>query len=169
MTNKIIGLFLFITLISNSILAQQVDPSKLNDSKTKSQATTNLYNEIVFADSCLFNAVNNCDTLTYNKYFTDDLEFYHDKGGLTVSLKSELKSFTDNCKTDLHLRRELVKSSLEVYPIKDYGAIEIGMHRFYHTNKEGIEKLNGTYKFIHVWQKKNGEWKISRVISYGHD
>lgn len=168
MTNKTIGLVLFITFISNLTLAQQVDPAKLSDSKTKREATTNLYNEILFADSCLFNAFNNCDSLSYKKYFADDLEFYHDRGGLTVSLKSELQSFIDNCGTDLHLRRELVKSSLEVYPIKDYGAIEIGMHRFYHTTKEGVEKFNGVYKFIHVWQKKNGEWKISRIISYGH-
>jgi ketosteroid isomerase-like protein len=169
MTNKSIGLFLLITFIANSIIAQQVDLANLNDSKTKSQTTTNLYKEIAFADSCLFTAFNHCDSMTYKKYFTDDLEFYHDRGGLTVSLKSELKSFNDNCATDLHLRRELVKNTLEVEPIKDYGAIQIGSHRFYHTNKDGTEKLNGTYKFIHVWQKKNGDWKISRVISYGHD
>jgi ketosteroid isomerase-like protein len=168
MMNKTIGLFLFITLISNSILAQ-VSTSKLDDLKAMSQATTNLYNEIAFADSCLFNAFNHCDSLSYKKYFTDDLEFYHDRGGLTISLQSELKSFIENCGTDLHLRRELVKNSLEVQPIKDYGAIQIGMHRFYHTNKDGVEKLNGTYKFIHIWQKKNGEWKIARVISYGHN
>lgn len=168
MIHKIIGFFLFITFISNSLVAQ-VNTSKLDNSKAKSQATTNLYNEIAFADSCLFNAFNHCDSLSYKKYFTDDLEFYHDRGGLTISLQSELKSFIENCGTDLHLRRELVKNSLEVQPIKDYGAIQIGMHRFYHTNKDGIEKLNGTYKFIHVWQKKNGEWKIARVISYGHN
>lgn len=168
MIHKIIGLFLFITLIPNSISAQ-VSTSKLEDSKAKSQATTNLYNEIAFADSCLFNAFNHCDSLSYKKYFTNDLEFYHDRGGLTISLQSELKSFIENCGTDLHLRRELVKNSLEVQPIKDYGAIQIGMHRFYHTNQDGVEKLNGTYKFIHVWQKKNGEWKIARVISYGHN
>ena len=168
MTNKIIGLFLLSIFIANSIFAQQPATSKLNNAKI-SETSTSLYNEIVSADSSLFNAFNNCDTLTYDKYFTDDLEFYHDKGGLTVSLKSELKSFTENCASGLNLRRELVKSSLEVYPIKNYGAIEIGMHHFYHTNKGGIEKLGGTYKFIHVWQMKNGEWKISRVISYGHD
>jgi ketosteroid isomerase-like protein len=164
MTNKTIGLFLLVNFFVVSAFAQQTDVS----SATKKDKTrTDLYNEILLADSSLFNAFNKCDTLSYKKYFTEDLEFYHDKGGLTVSLKSELQSFIENCATDLHLRRELVKSSLEVYPIKNYGAIEIGMHRFY-TNRGGVGRLGGTYKFMHVWQQKNGEWKISRVISYGH-
>lgn len=147
--------------------AQQVERPKLEESKSLTSAK--LYSEILFADSCLFDAFNRCDSINYKKYFTNDLEFYHDRGGLTVSLQSELKSFIENCGTDLHLRRELIKSAVEVHPIKGYGAVQIGMHRFYHRNKEGIEKFNGTYKFIHIWQKKNGQWKIARVISYGHD
>ena len=31
-----------------------------------------------------------------------------------------------------NMTRELVGNTLEVYPIKDYGAIEIGAHRFCH-------------------------------------
>lgn len=159
-------LFFLINFFSVVIFAQQADKLKPVE---RNKAPDELYNEILSADRSLFNAFNRCDIWSYRKFFTDDLEFYHDKGGLTVSLKNELQSFTDNCKTDLHLRRELIKSSLEVYPIKEYGAIEIGMHRFYHRTKEGTEKLGGTYKFIHVWQKKNEGWKLSRVISYGHD
>jgi hypothetical protein len=30
--------------------------------------------------------------------------------------------------------RELVKGSIEVYPVKDFGAIEIGLHKF-HNNQ----------------------------------
>ena len=80
-----------------------------------------------------------------------------------------MQGFREMCARGSHIRRELVKGSLEVYPIKNYGAIEIGIHRFFHTNKGQQEKPSGTYKFIHVWQKKDGQWKISRVISYGHD
>lgn len=168
MTNKIIRMFLFIFFVSNSIFAQQQPNIAKSNSAKVSNVSANLYDDIFLADSSLFNAFNSCDTLSYEKYFTEDLEFYHDKGGLTVSLKNELKSFTGNCASGLLLRRELVKSSLEVYPIKDYGAIAIGTHNFYTRNREGIEKLGGTYKFVHVWQMKDGEWKISRVISYGH-
>src|SRR5688500_16189599 len=133
------------------------------ESKTKIQtikeATTHLFNEIALADSLLFNAFNNCDSLTYKEYFTNDLEFYHDTGGLSVSLKNELQSFREMCARGTHMRRELVKTSIEVHPIKDYGAIEVGSHRFYYTNKGQKETLGGTYKFIHVWKKENGKWK----------
>lgn len=117
----------------------------------------------------MFQAFNTCDSLAYRTYFADDLEFYHDLGGLTVSLARELASFKEMCARGSHIRRELVKNSLEVYPLNNYGAVEIGIHRFYHTNPGQPEKLSGTYKFIHVWHHQNGHWKIARVISYGHD
>ena len=81
----------------------------------------------------------------------------------------ELQSFREMCARGTHIRRELVKSRLEVHPINGYGAVEIGIHRFFHTNKGEQEKPSGTYKFVQVWQQEKGRWKISRVISYGHD
>ena len=163
--------FLLVTIFSTIVnSAQQVHTSKLNkdESKINLASSTNLYIEIFQADSTLFHASDNCDSVAYEKFFTDELEFYHDIGGLTVGIKNELQSFREMCARGSHIRRELVKGSLEIYPIKNYGAIEIGIHRFYHTNKGQEEKLSGTYKFIHVWQKKDDHWKISRVISYGH-
>jgi hypothetical protein len=47
-----------------------------------------------------------------------------------------------------------------------YGAVEMGVHRFYQP-KVGIE-ATGEAKFIHLWQNKDGAWKITRVISYDH-
>jgi hypothetical protein len=64
------------------------------------------------------------------------------------------------------IRRDLVRGSIEVYPIKDYGAIEIGQHRFCH--KENAKEECGTFKFAMVWRKSDGLWRISRVLSYGH-
>src|ERR671913_361073 len=69
---------------------------------------------------------------------------------------------------DINLSKSLFTEDLEVYPIKDYGAIQIGSHRFYYTEKGHEEKLDGTFKFIHIWKNVNGDWKISRVISYDH-
>jgi hypothetical protein len=46
-----------------------------------------------------------------------------------------------------------------------YGAVEIGVHRFYHPDDKGNV---GEAKFIHVWQNRDGAWKITRVISYDH-
>lgn len=169
MSIKIILLFFFSNFLILSNFAQQVETSLNNKVHEKSNASTDLFNQIRIADSSLFYASNNCDSLNYKKYFTDDLEFYHDLGGLTIGIKNELQSFKEMCARNSAIRRELVKGSLEVYPLKNFGAVEIGVHRFYHTNKGQSEKLSGTYKFIHVWKNVNGEWKISRIISYGHD
>lgn len=163
-------ILLILTFSITVVTAQQTDTLKTKKAKPEVEiAQTALYNEIVQADSTLFHAFNMCDSLTYKKYFTDDLEFYHDIGGLSVGLAIEIEEFRQMCTRGNHIRRELVKSSLEVYPIKNYGAVEIGIHRFFHTNKGESEKPSGTYKFIQVWQKKDSQWKISRVISYGHD
>ena len=64
------------------------------------------------------------------------------------------------------ITRTLVEGTLEIYPIKDYGAIELGVHRFCHT-ENGKEEC-GSFKFVHVWRKSGDTWRVSRVISYGH-
>ncbi|MGH8673987.1 MAG: nuclear transport factor 2 family protein, partial [Burkholderiales bacterium] len=64
------------------------------------------------------------------------------------------------------IKRELVSGSLEVYPIKDYGAVQLGLHTFCHP-ENGVMDC-GTFKFIHIWRRTDDGWKISRVISYNH-
>ncbi len=60
--------------------------------------------------------------------------------------------------------RELVKGSIEVYPINGYGAVEMGLHKF-HNIREKENAPSNAGKFIIIWQNKNNEWKIKRVIS----
>jgi ketosteroid isomerase-like protein len=124
-----------------------------------------LYNEIARMDSVLFEAFNTQNLDKLKTLFTDDLEFYHDAGGLALYSQT-IKDFKTMFEQNLKIRRELVKGSLEIYPIKNYGAIETGQHRFCHI-ENGKDEC-GTFKFVHVWQKKGGEWKISRIISYNH-
>jgi hypothetical protein len=116
-------------------------------------------------DKTLFDAFNNRDTATFNKLFTKDLEFYHDKGGLT-NYEYTVKSLVSTASLNNGLRRELVPGSLEVYPIPNYGAMEIGAHTFCHTENGKLDC--GTFKFVHIWKKVGNEWKITRVVSYGH-
>jgi hypothetical protein len=52
------------------------------------------------------------------------------------------------------------KGSIEVYPIKDYGAVEIGLHKF--NNQEPAGTPSKASKFIIMWQHKNAEWHITR-------
>ena len=122
-----------------------------------------LFEEIKSADAALFGASNRCDLETFGKFFGDDLEFYHDLSGLSVGKADLLAKTKDNICGKMV--RELVPGSLEVYPLPGYGAIQIGTHRFLHPKEPGNI---GQARFIHVWQKKDGAWKITRVISYDH-
>lgn len=140
---------------------------KKTTQKSTNEQQPGVYNEIVTADSALFYAFNHCDSVQYRKYLADDLEFYHDLGGQHF-LAEEMQSVKEMCDRQSHIRRELLKSTLEVHKLGDFGAVEIGVHRIYHTNKGEAEHRSGDYKFIHVWQKMDGTWKLKRVISYGH-
>ncbi|RFS16616.1 nuclear transport factor 2 family protein [Emticicia sp. C21] len=124
-----------------------------------------LYNEIAHMDSVLFNAFNTQDQETIKNVFDPSLEFYHDKGGLT-NYTQNIDSFKTLFANNNGLNRKLVEGSMEVYPVKDYGAIEVGEHTFCH--KENGRDDCGTFKFLHIWQKKDGVWKITRVASYDH-
>jgi hypothetical protein len=127
--------------------------------------SSELYSEIAKMDSILFTAFNNRDTSQFKNMLSTDLEFYHDKGGLT-GFDQTVDFMRSTAKANNGLRRELVKGSLEVYPIPGYGAMEIGSHQFCHL--ENGPQDCGTFKFVHIWQKKDGNWKLSRVVSYGH-
>ena len=134
-------------------------------SEKDSLSEQDLYKEIIRMDSILFTAFNKRDITKFGSLFTQDLEFYHDKGGLT-GYEYTMNFMKDVAKNSNGLRRDLVKGNVEVYPIPGYGAMQIGEHTFCHL--ENGKQDCGTFKFVHIWQKKNGEWKISRVVSYDH-
>ena len=128
-------------------------------------STDSLYKQIAHMDSVLFDAFNNRDMETFKRVFTEDLEFYHDKGGLT-DYAYTIESFKNTVARNDGLKRTLVKGSLEIYPIKDYGAIQIGAHTFCYL--ENGKQDCGTFKFVHIWKRIGTEWKIVRVVSYNH-
>jgi hypothetical protein len=127
-----------------------------------------LYDTIARLDSVFFNAFNTRDLDQLTGLLSENLEFYHDLGGVT-NYRQNIEAFKKTFGSERRVRRELVPRSLEVYPIKDYGAVETGIHRFYATEKGQQEKLSSEAKFVQVWRKKDGEWKITRIISYGHE
>jgi hypothetical protein len=61
------------------------------------------------------------------------------------------------------VKRELKKGSIEVYPINGFGAVEMGMHGFQPANSTGSPDHYA--KFVHIWKREGGKWRITRVIS----
>ncbi|HYJ38111.1 MAG TPA: nuclear transport factor 2 family protein [Chitinophagaceae bacterium] len=121
-----------------------------------------LYDTIARMDSLFFDAYNNCKLDVNASLISDDLEFYHDRGGLSTSKSQLVESLKNNICGKV--TRELLKGSIEVYPIPGYGAVEMGAHRFYN-NQEKERGPSRFSKFVHIWEGKNGKWKLARVIS----
>jgi ketosteroid isomerase-like protein len=168
MSSKTLAIATLLFCLSSNIFGQKPIKTKQPKAVHSKQDTTQIYKEIVKVDSAFFQAFNNCDTVTYRTFLTIDLEFFHDLGGLHF-LPTEMQSMREMCAMNSHIRRELLKSTLEVYKLGNFGAVEIGVHRIYHTNPGQTEHISGEYKFIHVWEKKAGFWKLKRIISYGHE
>ena len=93
--------------------------------------------------------------------YAEDLESFHDKAGLSTLKQDILSSNEENICGKV--TRTLAEGSIEVYPIKDYGAVEIGYSKF-HNNQESNAKSQAV-QFIVVWKNERGNWKISKVIS----
>jgi hypothetical protein len=128
----------------------------------KSQAE--LDKTIASLDAALFDSYNRCDLEKFSSFFTGDVEFYHDQGGVTLGNAALTESIKKNiCGGDV--RRELVPGTLEAHLMKGYGAVEICVHRFYHPKSNAPA---GEGRFIMLWQYKDGAWKITRAISFDH-
>ena len=127
--------------------------------------TDPLYTTIKSLDAKLFAAYNSCDLATLGDMVSEDLEFYHDQTGLAVGRAALVSAVKENICGKVH--RELMAATLEVYPLKGYGAVEIGIHRFSHPGHP--EDAPGDARFIMLWQNQDGGWKVTRVISYDHN
>jgi len=127
-----------------------------------------LFDTIAAQDKRLFDAYNACDLQTLGDVVSEDLEFYHDQTGLARGRGAFIEAIKTNICGKTH--RALVPGSLEVYPLKTYGAVEIGDHVFCPaaTPSACNPKTSGMAKFTMLWQQTDKGWKLTRVISYDH-
>lgn len=49
------------------------------------------------------------------------------------------------------LTRLLVAGTFAIYPLKNFGAVQSGIHRF-----------------THIWRNLSGKWQLTRILSYDH-
>src|SRR5882724_5620143 len=118
-------------------------------------------------DAAVFDAFNHCSSpeelRKHAGYFAPDVEFYHDAGGVTWTRQEMIANTEKNVCG--RFRRELVPGSLSVFPVKDFGAIERGVHRFCQLDTGRCE---GMADFVIVWRHQADAWTITRVLSFGH-
>jgi len=148
--------------------------ASLSQASMAQTADEKLTATILQKDSLFWVAYNNCETEKFSQFFTEDMEFYHDKGGATLGLENLVSSAKKNlCSSDtFRLRREAVEGTVKVFPLKKsdviYGAILSGEHVFYILEKGKPARLDGQAKFTHLWLLKDGVWKMTRILSYDH-
>ena len=138
-------------------------------------ARPGLVDEIRQADAEFFRAFfDTCDVEVVRRFVADDFEMIHDKGGFVSRSGADFVKVTqDKCKrqadgVDFQSTRKLAPESLKVYPIQDDGAIEVGTHTFYAVKAGEPDRLTETGQFTHFWKQEDGQWKLSRVLSYDH-
>ncbi|MAP55048.1 nuclear transport factor 2 family protein [Altibacter sp.] len=137
--------------------------------------SSELFKTLKYNDSLLFDvAFNRCDPAPLHLLIREDLEFYHDQGGIQHSKKEFMETMQKNIcgNPNFKSRRELVPGSLKVFPLYDngtlYGAIQIGSHRFFESRNGESETPGSTALFTHLWLLKDGNWQLARVLSYDH-
>ncbi|WP_419870206.1 nuclear transport factor 2 family protein [Chryseobacterium sp. CT-SW4] len=138
------------------------------------KTTDELYKTAQKLDSLIFNVgYNKCDLSHYDSIISNDLEFYHDKGGITNGKEAFIASIKNNiCGAPNKIKRELVPNTMKVYPLYDhkvlYAFIQEGEHEFFEYFKEKWNK-GSSAKFTILWILEDGQWKMKRVLSYDHN
>jgi hypothetical protein len=125
-----------------------------------------LREKMLALDTAMFDSFNKCaDPAEFRKhaaYFAKDVEFYHDLGGVTLGVDKLMEQTRQNVCGKF--RRELDVASFRVFPIPGYGAMTFGVHRFCHTPTT----CEGAGDFATVWRETNGQWQVTRALSYAH-
>ena len=125
-------------------------------------------------DAVLFATMfDRCDPATLADLVSDDLEFYHDRGGLTATRTAFVANYAKGCEAKKapdawRSRRELVPGSMRVYAIPGVGAVEEGSHLFYERQGDGPETLVGRARFSMLWRLEDGQWRLARAFSIDH-
>lgn len=133
-----------------------------------------LYASMARLDSLLFDvAFNTCNQVQLAQLTSDNFEFYHDQGGITLGKENFVNSVKEGvCSNNYKAIRKLVPGSMEVYPMhkdgKLYGAIQMGANEFWALEPGKPIYQTSKAKFIHLWMLQNGEWKFYRGLSFDH-
>lgn len=126
-----------------------------------------LFDELARMDNALFEAsFVLCDATKANAILAEDVEFYHDKDGLSSGeqVRENTRRLTASCPREHGVTRTVVPGSLRVYPIEGYGAVQVGVHRF----DERGAATSTLARFVHVWRLQDGKWRLARILSLDH-
>jgi ketosteroid isomerase-like protein len=132
-----------------------------------SASRADLHRTVARLDSLLFDAYNRCDLDAFAAFFAEDVEFYHDQTGLDRGRARLVEAVRNNICGKV--RRDPEPGTLEVHPLRHYGAVQIGVHRFCDARTSQVCGENGgPARYVMLWQETDGRWLLTRVISFDH-
>jgi Domain of unknown function (DUF4440) len=153
---------LFVCSFAVLLAACSAAKSKQSAAPAYQPVSQALYDTIVRLDSIFFAAYNSCNLTVCDSLMSKDMEFYHDQGGLTTSQEGLIESLRKNICGKV--TRTLFKGSNEVYPIPNYGAVQMGRH-YFTNNQEPPTTTPKIGKFVTIWKRYTVGWKMTRVVS----
>lgn len=143
--------------------------------RTASADSAAIQAEVQAADAAYWKAYNNCDYQALDALTAEDVEFYHDLGGITHGRADLTGSVRDNicADKDAAIRRDAAPAEVQTFLLyrrgEAYGALVTGQHHFFRVMKaNGAAVPTDNARFSSLWVRQDKGWKLSRVVSYDH-
>ncbi|TWI49805.1 uncharacterized protein DUF4440 [Pseudoduganella flava] len=138
------------------------------------QSDEALLAEAKAADEAYWKAYNSCDFAALDALTAEDVEFYHDIGGVTNGRAALTASVRKNICGDpnLAIRRVAADKEVRMFPLRRgaqlYGVLVTGRHEFTHARSGAPAAKMGEARFTTLWLRKDNRWQMERVMSYDH-
>ena len=146
----------------------------LQSAQAQVSENSKLYRDIMALDNQLFDeGFNQCKPNIFETLTDDNLEFFHDKGGMQ-NRREFLEAVKRNVCSNLNEKpiRTLLRGSSKVYALENngvlYGAIQQGKHQFHTKGTDPAVAGYTVAKFTNVWLLRNGKWKLKTALSFDH-
>jgi hypothetical protein len=140
------------------------------------QANPGLLAEVKAADTAYWKAYNDCDYAALDRLTADNVEFYHDQGGVTngrAALTDSIRKHICGGRPAVAVTRTAQDKDVQVFLLNRgpdvYGALVTGRHAFANgpVGRQATPLIEALYAIL--WLRgADKAWTISRVVSYDH-
>lgn len=162
-------------ILSTAALAAGALSAGTNAQTKPAETQESVAADLAVLDARLFKAAfEDCDMSVLEELLAEDLEFYHDRDGLSYTTGA---AFIADVKKDCASgssggKRVLVPDSMTTHMMGDFGAMQIGRHEFHEVVPDSPSIAREKGVFMHMWKRTTANaagWQITRVISYDHE
>lgn len=139
-------------------------------------ANPGLLAEVRGADAAYWKAYNDCDYKVLDKLTAENVEFYHDEGGVLngrAALTDSVRKNICGGRPGMAVTRSAWDNDVQVFLLNRgpdvYGALVTGRHAFAEGPVGGQAQPSSEALYSTLWLRgADKAWTISRVVSYDH-